>query len=80
MLLCALGLYPAKQEEPRAEIILLYFVRTFSWASAKTCYAPATAQATIVQPAFVRSLSADGKEKEKIKTHVIARRNDEAIS
>jgi hypothetical protein len=32
-----------------------------SYASAKTCYAPAIAQATIVLPAFARSLSADGK-------------------
>jgi len=29
MLLCAQGLYPAKQTEPRAAIILPYFVRTF---------------------------------------------------
>ncbi|RAV54035.1 hypothetical protein DIU36_22130 [Mucilaginibacter rubeus] len=31
--------------------------------SAKTCYAPATAQATIVLPAFARSLPADGEGK-----------------
>jgi hypothetical protein len=31
-------------------------------ASAKTCYAPAAAQAIIVLPAFARSLPADGRE------------------
>jgi len=36
-------------------------------ASAKTCYAPTAAQAGIVLPAFVRSLPADGKEKNFLK-------------
>ncbi|WP_377021477.1 hypothetical protein [Mucilaginibacter angelicae] len=35
----------------------------FPNASAKTCYAPAAAQATIVLPAFARSFPADGEEK-----------------
>ena len=48
-----------------------------STSSAKTCYAPSTAQAIIVLPAFARSCSADGK---RISNHVIARRDDEAIS
>jgi len=58
----AQGLCPANQPEPRAAIILPNFVRTLACASAKTCYAPATAPPTIVLPAFARSLSADGEK------------------
>jgi hypothetical protein len=41
-----------------------YFALSLSspLASAKTCYAPAAAQAIIVLPAFARSLPADGRE------------------
>jgi len=56
------SLCPANLTEPRAAIILPYFVPSFPYASAKTCYALAAAQAPIVLPAFVRSLSADGEE------------------
>jgi len=62
-LLCAQGFCPANKAEPRAAIILPYFIRSFPCASAKTSYAPATAQSTIVLPAFARSLSADGEGK-----------------
>jgi len=58
----AQGPCPAKQSEPRAAIILRYFVRSFPRASAKTCYALATAQTIIVRPPFVRSCSADEKK------------------
>jgi len=66
MLLCAQGLRPAKQAEPRAAKPYLYFVRSFL-CFGKVCYALAAAQATIVLPAFVRSLSADGGRGKKIK-------------
>jgi len=58
----ARGFYPANQSEPRVAIILPHFVRLIPDASAKTCYAPATAQARIVLPNFARSLSADREE------------------
>jgi hypothetical protein len=61
----AQGLSPANRAEPRAAIILRYFVPTFPRASAKTCYAPATAPPTIVLPAFARSCSADRKKNKK---------------
>jgi len=59
MLLCAQGLYPANQSEPRAA---KPYPTSFahSLASARFANAPPTAQATIVLPAFVRSCSADG--------------------
>jgi len=61
MLLCAQGLYSANQPEPRAAkfcpVSLAHII-----ASAKFANAPATAQGSIVLPAFARSCSADGGE------------------
>jgi hypothetical protein len=37
-----------------------------SYASAKTCYVPATARYCIVLPAFARSCSADGEERKVV--------------
>ncbi len=66
MLLYARGLYPAKRAEPRAAKPYFYFVRSLSHASGKVRNALAAALATIVLPAFTRSLSADGEGKSLI--------------
>jgi len=70
------GLCPANQTEPLTAIILPYFVRSFSYASAKTCYVLAVAQATIVLPAFARSYSVDGEKNMYLKCCVILRNEE----
>jgi len=57
------SLCPANPAEPRAAKPHLHFVRSLSPLQVRFANAPPTAQATIVLPAFARSLSADGKEK-----------------
>ncbi|SDQ00701.1 hypothetical protein SAMN05428975_5444 [Mucilaginibacter sp. OK268] len=63
MLLYAQGLYPAKQAEPRAAKPCLHFVRSLSPLQVRFANAPTAGQATIVLPAFGRSLSADEEER-----------------
>ncbi|NOW98492.1 hypothetical protein [Mucilaginibacter sp. SG564] len=60
MLLYAHSLCPANRAEPRAAKPYLHCVRSLPHASDKVRYALTAAQATIVLPAFTRSLSADG--------------------
>jgi len=61
MLLYAQRLYPANQAEPRLLNLTSTSFAQIS-ASARFANAHATTQATIVLPAFARSLSADKKE------------------
>ncbi len=66
MLLCARSLCPANRAEPRAANPYLHFVRSLSPASGKVRYALASAQPSIVLPAFAGSLSADGEKRKGI--------------
>ncbi len=61
MLLCAQGFAPqSKQNHGLLNLTSTLFAH--SSASARFANAPTAAQATIVLPAFARSLSADGKK------------------
>ena len=54
------GLCPAKRSEPRAAIILPRYARAFPMLLQKLAMPLPALKATIVLPAFIRSLPADG--------------------